>query len=55
MSVANRRRPPPTAADLREAIEEVRDELIAGNPACAKEKFRTEVERTRLMKLAYSR
>lgn len=44
-----------TAADLREAIEEVRDELIAGNPACAKEKFRTEVERTRLMKLAYPR
>ena len=34
----------------------VRDELIAGNPACAKEKFRTEVERTyRLMKLAYPR
>jgi uncharacterized protein len=43
-----------TAAELREAIEEVRDELIAKNPTGAKEKFKTEVENTyRLMKQAY--
>jgi uncharacterized protein len=43
-----------TAAELREAIEEVRDDLLANNLPGAKEKFRTLVDPAyKLMKQAY--
>ena len=55
-SVAVRTDKPDEAIRHLEQWDQVVRKLEVGNPACAKEKFRTEVERTyRLMKLAYPR